>query len=418
MTQKLALGSLLLRVAFDEPHRVQRWSVATRLGRAVDLQAGRLLVGDGSLDGVLGSDEHAEWFPMMGLARGSGVEWEWPSGDEAGHLLPGSRLRSYYLADRGIKVNPPRNFRPAGARAWLGLDEDGTACEVVIDLASIFRAQPYDAVDDAWSVTVEAGPGRLTSEAVCQPEAADLAAAFVSDEREPQLILGLGSVALSGQLYAYDPLYLQNPLQLPVEVPTGSYPAFALVKDHVDLLLLRLGAARPAQWLEYSGTEERGPYIQIEAGMYAISSDETWRAVSGDDALRDDMRTLATSLHLDTAALESDPRLGFVVNGDTGGDLPAWCYIGLDSDGAVSAIAVALVTDVVYGHRPAASDESLLEQLRQRVSELAEGEDPEEIQSYYWPRIEAATTAESPVSTETRALMYQLQDLLDKSGVA
>lgn len=415
LDESLDLGVLLIRAQVEAPHRVTTWVPATRGGRELNAQTRGLLLGDSSVPGVMGSDEYAESFPMMGLARNRGIEWSWPTGKETGLFLPGSTLRSFYSGRLSINPYPPRNYRPSYARAWLGLNEQGVACELVIDLAAIFRAEPYAQVVDAWSEPLAAGPATLINEDDVSPESADLGAAFVAGAHGAGMLLALGDAPLEGQLYAFDPLFLKNPLRLPVVVPRGSYPAYVLLLDNADLLLVRLGRERAIRWLSYDGPAERGAYIQIEAGMYCVSTAAVWDAVTNDEALREDMRRVATTASIDAVSLESRRDLGFVVNGDTGGDMPAWCYIGLDEAGAVVAVAVALITDVVYAHRPPSEDSDLLQDLRQRIEAVPEDSDPDELRSYYWPRIEEATRG-GEVTPSTRAEMYQLRDLLEQQG--
>lgn len=79
-------------------------------------------------------------------------------------------------------------------------------------------------------------------------------------------VLSLGAVSLSGPLRAYDPVGVPSrAVQLPVIVEAGNYPAFVLLADEADLLVIRFGGGRPSSWQEVVRPDGSDEYVPIEA---------------------------------------------------------------------------------------------------------------------------------------------------------
>ena len=361
-------NACLLRVRRPHARSVQ-WCRATAEGKPANLRSASVLIGDADLALTLGEGAAAKYFPYMRmalLADNSLEAWEWPSGDGSRLLFPTSSVRSFYSGRApAIPYYDRRRQRCASPDAWIGVDEDGHTAELVVDILATCSGAPYVEIDDAWSREVEAVGGRIRSETSplqLVEESADLSQAFTlsfADEFAASLIY-LGNVMLHGQIVAFDPGTRQQPVQLPVAVPAGSYPSYAYLTDYAELLLLRFSSERPVRWLE--AVHQDGPaFISIDSGSYVLTGHDVWVEAETNEDVANELVELCR-LDLDAVALASVPGHGAAVNCYLGGDFPAWCYLGVASSGTVSAVAVALATDPVYGSRPASMDREAIDE--------------------------------------------------------
>lgn len=114
-------------------------------------------------------------------------------------------------------------------------------------------------------------------------------------------------------------------------------------------------------------------------------------------------------------SLPGAPDLGLVVNSSVGGDLPAWCYLGTDSDGAISAVAVALVTDVVYRYRPASADSDVIASVERLVAGLtADDEEAEQLRESWADFKEELASSGGVLSANLRNRMHEMHESFER----
>jgi len=111
--------------------------------------------------------------------------------------------------------------------------------------------------------------------------------------------------------------------------------------------------------------------------------------------------------------VDVDPSLGGAfLNTAIGGDSPPWCYLGLDAESAVVAVVITLVTDYIYGTRPASEDAELLGMLTGRAGALR---GDEELAAAWLDLRNALTGSDGRVTFEIRAQLHVLHDALERT---
>lgn len=199
--------------------------------------------------------------------------------------------------------------------------------------------------------------------------------------------------------------------KLGVTAVRGHYPTYVIVGEgYADLLLVRLGGSYPTGWYEVDGAY--GGTISIDSGAYALAG----------TALLDEARTSrAIRARLDEAVavralgpVDVDQELGGAVfNTELGGDAPAWCYLGLDAEGEVVAVAITLLTDYIHGTRPASEDAELLRMLTRRADAFT---DDEELAEVWTDLTSALNSSEGRVTFEIRAYLHSLHKALERTA--
>lgn len=350
-------GVYALRLRHPQRMTVTSWQPATVRGSTPRVDGGgELLIGDADASQMLGDDENAAQMlvPLLqGASQAAG--WERPTAAATARMLPGSRCRSYYAPD-GLRAPDRWERRPRWSQVVVGLADDKVA-EVVIDHVASYAGEPYAMVDDAWATAFEGGGGRLLAPEdglQLADESADLTQLFA--EPPPQewhaRVLELGVAPLQGRLVALNPGKPDRSLRLPVEVPAGRYPAFAMVGSGssglADVVLVRLGAARPQRW--YEVTYEDEPAFIPLGTSYALMAEEVIEAAERSPTVAAELGGLRDR-GVDAVSLTTVTGQGAIVNSELGGTGPAWCYLGLSDAGDVAAALVTLVTDPIDAHR-------------------------------------------------------------------
>ena len=408
--------TLLLRVHRPQS-RCVRWCRALADGRPASIRSASVLIGDADLEATLGQGPTARAYPRRAVGSVFEQRRPQPTGDETLLLLPTSSVRSYHSGSRHPPYPDRRLQRGAPPEAWIGFDEHGEAAEVVIDHLAVWKGKPYELIDDPWRLEVAEPGGQVCSEASTLQlveEPGDIGQAFTEAFAEEfgAILMHLGAVALKGQIVAFDPKMRYNPLRLPVVAKTDNCPSFAYFTDFADLLLIRLGNPRPVTWFEVM-EEDDAVFIPIDTGTYVIADLEVLAKAESDEQTAEDLAGLH-DVGLDVAVLESEPGHGAVVNSAIGGDVPAWCYLGLSADDTVTAVVVALVTDPIYGSRPESHDRAVLDETSRLLRNA--DEETREDASIELQSIRARAESVSKLSYYDRASLYNLRDRLLRGG--
>lgn len=398
-----SIGDLLLRLRRTGSQPAVKYRRATQDGRPARASGQGLLIGDEDIAGVLTDSLVGEGSPWW---LGGPVKTRDPvveEGDLAGRLVEGAPLRAYYLGRRGWNPEarrPEKTHRPGRADIWAGVSADGRVCEIVLDFTAIVRAEPFEVVPDPWAVPVVGGPGLLLESPESAPESAPVQRLI--DEAPSGHLMFLGHVALQGQLAAYDPGCPDWGAELPVVVPTGRYPAFAVAVDRADVILLRLGDRRPERWLRVGG-------VGVETGQYVISSMELRDRIK--QVGRGEMQQVALDLSFDVASMPTAPKHGFVINAYTYGDVGVDVFVGVDSDGAAVAVVVPLLVEWVFAHRPAAEDVAAAETAQRLRAEAPDGSEPARLFDEDWPDLEMALRS-GEMTRDQRSSLHYLVDVM------
>jgi hypothetical protein len=274
----------------------------------------------------------------------------------------------------------------------------------------LLRVSHFERCADAWEDLVSCRGGSLLS--AVDPdmhERADLGAAFRTSTGARGEAYRLGVVHLDGRLAAFDPVTLQG-FELGVTAPRGQYPTYVIVAEgDAELLLIRLGGSYPTDWYEVDA-EVDGGMIPIDSGAYALAATALVDEARKDPAIRSRLREAAVARAL--GPVDVDPTLGGAVfNTLIGGDCPAWCYLGLDAESHVVAIAITLITDYVDGTRPASEDAELLRMLTERADALTGNEELAEM----WTDLTSALSSSGGrVTFEIRAYLHSLHEGLER----
>ncbi len=231
------------------------------------------------------------------------------------------------------------------------------------------------------------------------------------------------STGARGEASALGPVHLDGPLavcdsgtlagfELGVTVPSGHYPTFVVVAEgDAELLLVRLGGEYPIDWYEVSD-EVWGGTIPIDTGAYVLAGTALVDEARKNPAIKSRLEAAAAAGVLGPVDVD-DTQGGAVLNTFLGGDSPAWCYLGLSAERQVVAIAITLVTDYVYGTRPAPEDAELLRMLTDRGDVFV---DDEEL-SGAWADVRSfLDNPDGRVTFQIRANLHLLHEALERLG--
>ncbi len=242
-------------------------------------------------------------------------------------------------------------------------------------------------------------------------ERADIGAVFHASTAARGEVYRLGVADLGGELAVCDPVTLVG-FELGVTVPRGQYPTYAIVAGlEAELLLVRLGGSYPIDWYDV-GDDVYGGTIPIDSGAYALAGSALVDEARKSPAIRS--RLYDSSAEQALGPVDVDQTLGGAVfNTAIGGDSPAWCYLGLDAEAEVVAVAITLVTDYIYGTRPASEDAELLRLLTGRADTLT---DDEELAEVWTDLTTALSSSDGRVTFQIRANLHLLRGALERTG--
>lgn len=262
-------------------------------------------------------------------------------------------------------------------------------------------------VSSAWLESVSGPAGAFVPGLYARRESAEVNRAFTEDGSEWGRLYRLGDVRIAGRLLAFDPATLLKPLPLPVDVPDRDCVVFARIGEYTEMVLVRFGGGPPEYWYELLGDNEHGPLIEIDTGMYAIASESLLAAAAADKSLRRSVVGLCPPGGRGIGQVGGQPGWGVVVNGDIGGDVPAWCYVGHDGVGEVTALVVAIITDPIYAFRPPADDGAALKAISSLIKSVDGDTDFDELIET-WESLEAIVASGRPFTIMERADMHSL----------
>lgn len=293
----------------------------------------------------------------------------WERRSDTGHValaatpcaaVPGSPERSGGVAYELVTHGP--------AQRWLGRRE-GRTVAVALDIGAGIRGtlDGVELIADPWLQPVGAPVPSLGTEAgsayVPDPEGdpADwmpYTDAFVP-ERHPSeraVTASIGEVRFpSGVVTVVNPTSPELATELVVALPTDrSLPCFlapSYVAQYADVLV-RIGDTTPVEWRHSQLREDPPSYGDYGRGLIALCDRSLSERLRSDEkyAKRVSEMAFSASPLLLRSEASGDP-LGVVIHLE--GNLPVFPLLGLDSDGAVTAIALnaADASDISYARR-------------------------------------------------------------------